>query len=309
MSRFLVIGDVILDHYVYGRVSRISPEAPVPVVDLERETWELGGGANVANNLVCLGEEVVLTGIVGTDKNGVLLKSLLKSKGIIDLVYSSATRSTTTKSRVISVGQQLLRLDSEDIRDIDDGEERGLLKCLIGEIDKIDCIILSDYNKGVLIPRFVSQVMEIAGRLGIKVLVDPKSPPFSKYFGAFLIKPNRREAKLETGIHVGDIESFKRSALAIMKSANCNNVVITLSEDGVGLFNESNCMIFPTEAKEVFDVTGAGDTFIATLAFGITLGYSVDKACALANFASGIVVGKNGCVPINISELQNFIKT
>ncbi len=304
VPNILVVGDIILDHYLSGKTNRISPEAPVPIVEYESEEWVLGGAANVANNLVSLGAGVSLVGIIGNDKSGEIIKNITKSKCIGDLISVSDDRITTIKTRVVSSNHQLLRIDREDRHAISEDEVSEIVKNITQNINTYDCIIISDYSKGLLTDILISRLIDLANNNKIKVLVDPKSPPFSKFSGAYLIKPNRKEAFLETGINIVDEDSFYLAAQLIKNRTGCHCIVITLSEDGVGLFDDNIKRILPTEAKDIFDVTGAGDTFIATLAYGIGMGKSIIESCKLANYASGIVVGKYGCEAITLKEIE-----
>ena len=303
----LVIGDIILDHYLSGITNRISPEAPVPIVDCVSEKWVLGGAANVANNLVSIGAQVTLAGIVGDDENGNLVKRLILSKNIYNQIFISKNRKTTIKSRIISSHHQLLRIDKEDKYFISNDEELEIINSIILNIKNFNCIIISDYSKGLLTNNLIKKIIEISSEHNIKVLIDPKSPPFSKYSGAYLIKPNRKEALLETGIDIVDENTFSHAAHLIQETTSCEAVVITLSEDGVGLYDKKINKILPTNAKDIFDVTGAGDTFIATLAYALAIGKSLVESCELANYASGVVVGKHGCVVIEYKDIESII--
>lgn len=308
IPEILVVGDIILDHYLYGITNRISPEAPVPIVECKEEKWVLGGAANVANNLVALRAKVTLAGVVGEDENGNLLKTIIKSKGICDFLCISKNRNTTSKTRIISSNHQLLRIDKEDVYPISYNEERELFTKISSSIKNFDCIIISDYNKGLLTHSLVESIIEISNNNNIKILVDPKMPPFKKFYGAYLIKPNKKEAMLETGINIVNKETFLTASQKIQESTSCKEVVITLSEDGVGLYNKSLNKILPTNTKNFFDVTGAGDTFIATLAYSITKGKNIVESCVIANYASGIVIGKHGCATIDYLEIESMIK-
>ena len=303
----LVVGDIILDHYLYGTTSRISPEAPVPIVECNEEKWVLGGAANVANNLVAIRAKVTLAGIVGEDENGALIKNIVKSKGIDDLICTSKNRKTTTKTRIISSHHQLLRVDKEDRHSILNIEETELFNKISLNIENYDCIIISDYSKGLLTDTLIRKIIELSCQNNIKVLVDPKSPPFIKYEGAYLIKPNKKEAMLETGVNIVDDNTFSIAAHQIQTTTSCEVVVITLSEDGVGIYNKNINKVLPTNAKEIFDVTGAGDTFIATLSFAIAKGKSIIESCEIANYASGIVIGKHGCLPVDYKEIESIL--
>jgi D-beta-D-heptose 7-phosphate kinase/D-beta-D-heptose 1-phosphate adenosyltransferase len=304
-SKILVIGDVILDQYLYGKCDRISPEAPVPIINFKSEEYLLGGAANVANNLVSLGVDVYLCGVIGNDKNGEILTDILNKKGIKNIFLKSKNRETTVKKRIISGGQQLLRIDREVTHNISNEEESNIFSCIEKIIKYIDCIIISDYCKGFLTDSLLKKIITISKENKIKVLVDPKNPPFSKYEGSFLIKPNRKEAKSATGIDIKDKNTFREAALKIKDETSCEIVIVTMSEDGVGLFDNDKEVLIPTNVKQIFDVTGAGDTFIATLAFGLVYGLSIFESCNLANYASGVVVGKSGCVPIELEELKS----
>ncbi len=303
----LVVGDIILDHYLYGTTNRISPEAPVPIVECNEETWVLGGAANVANNLVAIRSKATLAGIVGEDENGALVKNLVNAKGINDLIFTSKNRKTTTKTRIISSCHQLLRIDKEDRYPILNTEESELFNKISLNIDNFDCVIISDYSKGLLTDTLIKSIIELSNQKKIKVLVDPKSPPFIKYEGAYLIKPNKKEATLETGVNIIDENTFSLAAQKIQTTTSCEVVVITLSEDGVGLYNKNITKVLPTKAKDIFDVTGAGDTFIATLSLAIAKGKSIIESCEIANYASGIVIGKHGCVPVEYKELESIL--
>lgn len=303
----LVIGDIILDHYLSGITNRISPEAPVPIVECISEKWVLGGAANVANNLISIGAQVALAGIIGDDENGLIVKKLISSKNIIDLTTISKNRKTTLKSRITSSNHQLLRIDKEDRFSISNKEELEIINRISNDFNNYNCIVISDYSKGLLTNNLIKKIIEISSKNNIKVIVDPKSPPFSKYSGSYIIKPNRKEAFLETGINIVDTNTFSQAASHIKEATSCEAVVITLSEDGVGLYNKKINTILPTKAKDIFDVTGAGDTFIAALTYSISIGKSLIESCEIANYASGIVVGKYGCVPIEFKDIEKII--
>lgn len=307
IPEILVVGDIILDHYLSGITNRISPEAPVPIVECKEETWVLGGAANVANNLIAIRAKVTLAGIVGDDEYGVLVKNLVKSKGINDLICTSKNRKTTTKTRIISCNHQLLRIDKEDNYPILKTEESELFNNISLNIRNYDSIIISDYNKGLLTNMLIKKIIELSKKNNIKVIIDPKEPPFIKYSGAYLIKPNKIEALFETGVNIVDENTFSLAAKQIQETTSCEVVVITLSEYGVGLYNQNFNKILPTKAKDIFDVTGAGDTFIAVLVYAITKGKSVIESCEIANYASGIVIGKHGCVAIEYKEIKSML--
>ena len=306
-KKILVIGDVMLDHYQYGSCERISPEAPVPIVDLFKEEYLLGGAANVANNLVSLGVNVILCGIVGIDNTGNILGSLLDKKKIDNLLCTSFNRKTTVKSRIMSGAHQLLRIDSEVRHKISAEEEESIIKNVRSIVHQISLILISDYNKGLLTERLISQIIEIAKLNNILVMVDPKAPPFLKYKGANIIKPNKKEAHLETGVEIVDYDTLDAACKKIQFQSGIDTIIVTLSEDGVGLYENKKLTIVPTKAKKVFDVTGAGDTFLAAFALCIINGQEVKYACEYANFASAVVVGKIGSATTNIHEIDTII--
>jgi D-beta-D-heptose 7-phosphate kinase/D-beta-D-heptose 1-phosphate adenosyltransferase len=303
----LVVGDIILDHYLSGSTNSISPEAPVPIVECNEEKWVLGGAGNVANNLIGIRAKVTLAGIVGDDENGNLVKTLVKSKDIQDLICISKNRKTTTKTRIFSSNHQLLRVDKEDKYPILKTEETELLNKISLNIENFDCIIISDYGKGLLTDILIRKIIQLSNQHNIKVIVDPKMSPFIKYSGAYLIKPNKREAMLETGVNIVDYNTFSIAAHQIQTTTSCEVVVITLSEDGVGLYNKNINKVLPTKRKDIFDITGASDTFVATLSYAITKGKSIIESCEIANYASGIVIGKYGCVAIEYEEIESMI--
>jgi D-beta-D-heptose 7-phosphate kinase/D-beta-D-heptose 1-phosphate adenosyltransferase len=307
-SKILVIGDLILDRYLFGKCDRISPEAPVPIVDLETEKLILGGASNVANNLKALGVNVLLFGLIGDDNYGKELQNLLESKSIDNILVSVKNRKTTVKTRIASNSQQLLRLDSETNFNINKVTEDLIIKKIIKLIPEFSIVLISDYNKGFLTNRVLSEIITFSRKNNVKVIVDPKTPPFSKYSGADIIKPNKKEAKSETGLNIIDFESFKLASKKIQENTGIPVVIITLSEDGVGVSENQLSFHFPTKAKEIHDVTGAGDTFVAAFSFGLLINESLQFACELANYASSIVISKQGCEVIEKSEVLNFIK-
>jgi rfaE bifunctional protein kinase chain/domain len=306
-SKILVIGDVMLDHYVHGICNRISPEAPVPIVSLNHEQWLLGGAANVANNLIHLDLNVILCGVVGNDENAVIIEKILKDKKIRSALIYSRDRKTTVKTRILSDGQQLLRVDREDIFFISESEEKIIIKKINSLLGQCDYILISDYNKGFLTKNFLEQIMLLAEHFKIPVIVDPKSPPFIKYSGAQIIKPNKKEAFLESGIELVDKFSIEKACKIISQNTGIPIVIITLSEDGVALYYNGSFEILPTRALEICDVTGAGDTFLAALTYKLINSKNIKDACEFANYAAGIVVAKNGAATTSVNEIEKLI--
>lgn len=305
----LVIGDLMIDHYLWGSCNRISPEAPVQVVDIANETTLLGGAGNVINNLVALGANVSVGGVIGDDDNGQELVSMLDAIGVnsTTLIVQEG-RKTSKKSRVIAVSQQILRYDRESKDEIEESSEQKILATLEGSISEYDIIILSDYGKGVLTQKLCENIISLANQHSIKVLVDPKGTDFSKYRGAYLLTPNKKEAVLATGVDINDRESLKRALLALKSQCDLAVSLITLSEDGIATY-ENEVQLFPTVAKEVFDVTGAGDTVIASIAFALSANKSIEESAKFANLAAGVVVGKIGSATVSIAEIEEYEAT
>lgn len=304
----LVVGDVMLDQYLWGTVSRISPEAPVPVFSIERRSQGLGGAANVAANLSGLKCKVSLVGMIGEDASGQILLSLLKSLGV-DCPSIKYNGKTITKTRAITEGQQLIRLDEEDIRVCDEETEERILHFVRENLERFDAIILSDYGKGLIKNESLSgDIIQMGRHMGIPVLVDPKGKNWWLYKGATCITPNMSEFNL-----LFDRSSWTKEALStamkeIKARYELDSLLVTRGEKGMCLVDQDNAFFeIPTQAREVFDVSGAGDTVIATYAAGLAARQEAFSAARLANIAAGIVVGKVGTQPINASELQSAI--
>ncbi|MBA1432122.1 MAG: D-glycero-beta-D-manno-heptose-7-phosphate kinase [Epsilonproteobacteria bacterium] len=304
--KILVLGDLMIDHYLWGSCERISPEAPVQVVDVAKETTVLGGAGNVINNLKALGASVSVAGVIGDDANGEELREMLRE---IDVdthnLVTQAGRKTSKKSRVIAVSQQILRYDKESKDAITQVSEKKILDAIAADIAAYDTLILSDYGKGVLTEGLCQAVIALANANGVKVLVDPKGSDFSKYRGAYLLTPNKKEAQLATGIEIEDEVTLKEALLKLKSECNLDISLITLSEDGIAIFDEK-LKRFPTVAKEVFDVTGAGDTVIASIAYALSAIKSIDEAAQFANLAAGVVVGKIGSATVTIDEIEEY---
>jgi len=302
----LVIGDFMIDHYLWGSCERISPEAPVQVVDINKETTVLGGAGNVVNNLKALGAVVSVSGVIGNDENGKELVSMLQEIDVIseNLIIQEG-RKTSKKSRVIAVSQQILRYDKESKEDIAGDSVNEIVSKLESSISNYDAIILSDYGKGVLTDALCQSVIALAHQSSVKVLVDPKGSDFSKYRGAYLLTPNKKEAVLATGIAIKDEVSLKEALLKLKNECDLDVSLITLSEDGVGLYDDE-VKTFPTVAKEVFDVTGAGDTVIASISFALSVGLKIDEVAKFANLAAGVVVGKIGSATVTLDEIEEY---
>jgi D-beta-D-heptose 7-phosphate kinase/D-beta-D-heptose 1-phosphate adenosyltransferase len=302
----LVIGDLMIDHYLWGSCERISPEAPVQVVDIAKETTVLGGAGNVINNLKVLGAKVSVASVIGDDDNGQELLGMLDSIGVDSKnIVLQKDRKSTKKSRVIAVSQQIIRYDKESKEDITVESVDKILDSLSTTIKDFDIVILSDYGKGVLTNKLSQEIIELSNKNGIKVLVDPKGSDYSKYRGAYLLTPNKKEAIFATDIDIVDEKSLKEALLKLKKECDLGVSLITLSEDGIAIYDKE-LKIFPTVAKEVFDVTGAGDTVIASIAFALSSSKSIEETAKFSNLAAGVVVGKIGSATVSLDEIEEY---
>jgi D-beta-D-heptose 7-phosphate kinase/D-beta-D-heptose 1-phosphate adenosyltransferase len=302
----LVIGDLMIDHYLWGGCERISPEAPVQVVDIARETTVLGGAGNVINNLVTLGARVSVAGVIGDDENGVELRNMLSILGAsCEGLIVQAGRKTSKKSRIIASNQQILRYDKESKDSIESDSAQKVVEYVSSIVDQCDMVILSDYGKGVITDTVAQGVIASAKAKGKKVLVDPKGKDYRKYSGAYLLTPNQKEASEATGIVIKDENSLREALLSLKATCDLQCSMITLSEDGIAIYDES-MRRYPTVAKEVFDVTGAGDTVIASLSFALSCGLSIDEAAPFANHAAAVVVGKIGSATVTLDEIETY---
>lgn len=307
--RLLVVGDFMIDHYLWGKSERISPEAPVPVVDIYKESEVLGGAGNVVNNLVALGARVEVASVIGDDSNAQRLISMLKELGVgVGTLLTKDNRTTTKKSRVIASHQQVIRFDSEIKEPLDLKSEEELLKGVETLLKEgIDTILLSDYAKGVLTNSFTQKIITLAKSYGIRVIVDPKGKDYSKYRGASAITPNKKEASEATGILISDRDSLKEAGFRLKEELGLERAIITLSEEGIAIFAE-DMEIIPTVAQEVYDVTGAGDTVLATLGYVRACGGSIDEAVRIANAAAAVVVAKIGSATATWDEIISYEK-
>ena len=304
--KILVVGDLMIDHYLWGSCDRISPEAPVQVVDIAKETTVLGGAGNVINNLNALGAKVSVASVIGNDDNGSELLGMLKTIDVkTENIVIQDGRKTSKKSRVIAVSQQVLRYDKESKDDILDSSVSNIINSLKDTVSTYDMIILSDYGKGVLTDKLCSELIKLANSKNVKVLVDPKGSDFTKYKGAYLLTPNKKEAILASKIDIKDDKSLKEALLKLKSECDLGISLITLSEDGIATY-DSEMKKFPTVAKEVFDVTGAGDTVIASIAFALSAGKSIEDTAAFSNLAAGVVVGKIGSATVTLDEIEEY---
>ena len=304
--RITVIGDVMLDRFMIGRVSRISPEAPVPVVVFESEEIRLGGAANVANNLRALGAAVDLIGVIGQDDSATLLKHELAAKGIhaTGLITDPARRTTTKLRIVTNRNQQVSRIDFESEHEVGVAIEEALAQQVEMRARSAQVVVVSDYQKGVITRRSMAQLLAFAHGGGVPVIVDPKVPHIDYYAGAALVTPNHVEAESATNMRIVSHEDARRAAAALRQRLGVESVLITRGEHGMWLDHGGEDGYLPASALEVSDVTGAGDTVIAMLALAIAAGATMFEAARLANEAASIVVGKFGAATVSPAELK-----
>ncbi len=306
----LVIGDLMIDHYIWGDATRLSPEAPVPIVNVKNESTTLGGAANVAQNLVALGAKVTLGGVIGDDAFGTRLIEILTSEGIAtDAILKDAQRPTTVKTRVVAGSHQLVRVDREITDPILSELEDELVDKLDHYINEADIVLFSDYGKGLFSEGLTQRLIKLANGKQKKVIIDPKGLDYGKYKGAYIIKPNRKEladaAKTEK---IKTIEDLQKAAKVIFKHTGVDYLIVTLSEEGMVILDELTYKLLPVKATAVFDVTGAGDTVLATIAYFIASGLSIEEACELANHAAAIVIRRVGSATTSIDEIISDIE-
>ena len=304
--KILVVGDLMVDHYLWGSCERVSPEAPVQVIKVDNESTLLGGAGNVVNNLKTLGAEVDVISVIGGCQTSVELKKLLLEIEIsTNYLIVQKNRVTSKKSRIIAEQQQVVRYDLESTDEINNNSQMAIIKTFKSIINDYDVILLSDYGKGVLTFDLTQSLINIASQHGKKLLVDPKGLDYSKYKGAYLLTPNKKEASEATNISINDPKSLTKALQNLKEQCNLKISLITLSDQGIAVF-DNKLQIYPTVAREVFDVTGAGDTVLASLGFALSCNKNIDSAIRFANLASGVVVGKIGSATASINEIIEY---
>jgi len=313
-KKVLAVGDVGVDRYVFGEANRISPEAPVPVVKVIDHKLKLGLTANVAENICALGGTPFLLGVIGTDTAGRDFLDLLRHFEITsDSIIEDHSKKTVLKERVLSNMQQLLRVDYEDIHEIDAAVEDKIISCFKKTVTDVDVVILEDYSKGMLTNRLMKTIFDLASQSQKKVLVDPSAVTKCElYSGAYLLAPNHLEAKNLSGIDIKNDEDLARAAEIIFDKTGCENLLITLGKEGMAAFTKgvSKSLLIPTFAQDVYDVSGAGDTVIAVCALAIAAGATLEESAILGNLASGVEVSKRGTATVSVDEIRNqLIKT
>jgi rfaE bifunctional protein kinase chain/domain len=310
-ASILVIGDIMLDRFIWGKVSRISPEAPVPVVEVERESTMLGGAANVVNNLVSLGSKVLLCGVVGNDRPGEEVMSKLEDMGVdIDGIAIENARPTSVKTRIVAHAQQVVRYDREKRISLKPSTIKHILEFIRGKKDHISAMIVSDYGKGVLSRKLMHGIEEEISGHALPVAVDPNVKNFSLYRNVAVITPNNTQAGQITGMEIKDENDLVKAGKRLMNHNRCKALLITRGEEGMTLFEEDGSITqIKSIARKVYDVTGAGDTVIAAFTLGIASGLDMKSAAFLSNLAAGIVVGEVGTSAVRIDDLKRAVTT
>jgi len=304
--KLLVIGDLMIDHYLWGSCERISPEAPVQVVNVKNESAVLGGAGNVINNLNALGAQVDVISVVGGCEISDELKVLLGDINVdTQHLITQKDRITSKKSRIIAAQQQVVRYDRESIDEINRESQKSILDYFEKNISNYDAVLLSDYGKGVLTIELTQSLITIANANNKKVLVDPKGLDYSKYKGAYLLTPNKKEASEATQVTIKDEASLTQAVTQLKTECDLDVSLITLSEDGVAIYDDK-LRTHPTVAREVFDVTGAGDTVLASLGFALACDVDIDEAVKFSNLAAGVVVGKIGSATATLNEIVEY---
>lgn len=305
--KILVVGDLMLDKYIWGSAERLSPEAPVPVVKIAEENFSLGGACNVANNLLAMNALVSLYGVIGNDTEGGLLHDFLTNKGIDTHCYKSS-RPTTTKIRIMASKHQMLRLDKESNEPLESKIYEAMFEDIQGNITAYNCMILSDYLKGVLSPAFTQRLIKLANSFDIPVLCDPKGSDYTKYKHATLLTPNKKEAIEAMQVAINNDKTLLEALQKMRKICNVGYPLITLSEEGIAYLGSDGALHKkPTIAREVYDVSGAGDTVIAALALQLAQGKSIEEATKFANAAAAVVIGKIGSATATLQEIQDYL--
>jgi D-glycero-beta-D-manno-heptose-7-phosphate kinase len=309
-SKVLILGDIMLDEYLFGRVTRISPEAPVPVVEIGSTKLLLGGAANVAANIRALGDEAILIGTVGDDEAAVKLAQLLKERSISrDFLVSDESRQTTIKTRIIAHSQQVVRADRETAHELDRETEQRVMKRFLSVIDGIKAVIISDYGKGVITKSLLEEVMALCHARDIFIAVDPKETHFFNYKNVSLITPNHHEAGQAYGRRILNEKDLIEVGNGLLQKLEARAILITRGAQGMSLFcNDRPATHIPTFAREVYDVTGAGDTVIATFVSAVCAGADMVEAAIIANAAAGYTVGQIGTSTVSLTQLHQELE-
>ena len=304
--KILVIGDLMIDHYLWGSCDRVSPEAPVQIVEIKQENTVLGGAGNVINNLKSLGAEVDIISVIGDCDISTEMSKLINKIDInTDYLIIQPGRKPSKKTRIIASHQQVIRYDQESTNNINDNSQKEILSTFTKLVRSYACILLSDYGKGVLTNTLIKSLIDISNSYGKKILIDPKGSNFIKYKGAYLLTPNKREASDATQINIQDEKTLMKAISSLKKDCDLDISLITLSEQGIAIFDDE-LRIHPTITREVFDVTGAGDTVLASLGYALACDVDIDEAVKFSNLAAGVVVSKIGSSTVTINEIVEY---
>ncbi len=310
-QKTLAVGDLMLDEYLWGEVNRISPEAPIPILDIKNITCVPGGAANTASNLSVLGDKVFLVGVIGPEDKGRLLKEILEKRGIdTQGIFIDENRKTTVKTRAIAKDQQMIRLDSEDRNPIEPIDEQKILNFVKGKIKEVSAVVISDYVKGVVTENLAKNIIEVARNNNIFCLVDSKAKDYQKYKNCNIIVPNEKELALALDLEIRSEGQLLEAGKMLLSHVLCDNVLVKRGAKGMTLFNKNgNIFSFPAVNKNPIDVSGAGDTAIAAFALALSAGADLKTAVIIASHACGIVVGKMGTATVLIEELEKSLRT
>jgi D-glycero-beta-D-manno-heptose-7-phosphate kinase len=308
-ARIVVLGDLILDHFVWGKVHRVSPEAPVPVVHVDSESYRMGGAANVYHNIMTLGGQAELCGVVGADQVGKqFLADIRQSSKHAPGVFIDASRPTITKTRVVAHNQQIVRFDVELCHNISSHLTQKLIRHLASRLPDASCLVISDYAKGMITEELMAALQKLADQNGVPIVVDPKVEHMGYYEGVTIITPNHFEAKQAAGFHSSQDIPIEQIGIALQKQLQCQAVVVTRGEEGMSVFEHTGqSWTIPAVARQVYDVTGAGDTVVSTLALALSAKAPLPDAAMLANQAAGIVVGMVGTATVTRAQLQEAL--
>jgi len=310
-KKVLVLGDLMVDEYIWGKASRISPEAPVPVVEVGNQSYVLGGASNVANNLRSLQGQVCMVGVIGQDDTGRMLKGELEARGIGTAgVLVDTSRPTTLKTRVIAHNQQVVRIDREEKALLNQEMEQRIIQHLAERISQVDALIISDYGKGVITPQIAAQVIALARQHGKVIAVDPKGTDYSKYQGATILTPNKKETEMALNTELDTEEKLVVGGQQLREELALDSLLVTRGEHGMSLFQKEQAVFhIPAVTSKVYDVTGAGDTVISTMVLALAAGASLKEATILSNYAAGVVVKKVGTSTVTVEEIEEIMKS
>jgi D-glycero-beta-D-manno-heptose-7-phosphate kinase len=308
-AKILVFGDLMVDEYLWGNVTRISPEAPVPIINISSAQSRFGGAANVAFNLQGLGQTPLLVGVVGEDRMGQLFRNMMEENNLPgEGIITVPQRPTTVKTRIIGNNQQIARVDQETTEPVSLEVQERLFKIFVSQIESVSAIIIQDYNKGIVVPQLVNHIIDLANRNGKIIAVDPKFENFFSFKNVTLFKPNIKEAEEALAMRINNEQEVVTAGKKLMSALNCEAILITRGAHGMALLEKNgDCTFVETKARKVADVSGAGDTVIATLSYALSGGASMKEAVTMANFAAGLVCEEVGVVPVNLNGLQNSI--